>query len=543
MQEVQLPPNAPEDSTPVRWWPGLALIVLAATAILILWTPDIPNRDVSIFWTMLTLSLTPILILVWLLFFSRLSLRNRLTASGMFLLLFGMAFFFIRISGVSGDFVPSLEWRHADDQAADMIQTTGATEDQRLDRETADYPQFLGPNRNATLAGIQLDTDWQANPPRLLWRQPIGKGWSAFAVVGHSAITQEQQGDEEQTVCYNLKTGEVKWRHGDKAKFVTTTAGDGPRGTPVISGERVYTYGATGILNCLDLRTGELVWTRRTLEENGARNKDWGMAGSPLIIDQKVIVSPGGPNGKSLVAYHKDTGDFVWGGGDARAGYSSPSLTKLAGIEQILIFNMGQVSSHAPGTGEVLWQHPWSNGFSVQHVAQPVPLPSDRVFVSTGYGVGCELLQINADEDSAVNVSVVWKSPRLQAKFTNVVHRNGYIYGLDNGRLVCLDLQDGQRKWKRGRYGHGQMILVDDILLIQAESGEVVLVDADPKGFNERAKFQAIEGKTWNNPALAGKYLLVRNDREAACYEVTIIGKERSISGVRSPGQEANGGE
>ncbi|HCR16523.1 MAG TPA: hypothetical protein DIU35_03485 [Candidatus Latescibacteria bacterium] len=507
----------------MRWWPGAAIIGVAAIALLILWTPDIPHRDVNIFWTSIVLSLTPLLLLVWLLFYSRLSLRNRLISSGIYLFLISMAFFFIRIGGVSGDFVPKLEWRFTASEVPDRIGPSDG-KNQKIRKGMPTYSQFLGPDRNATLPNVQIDADWQTNPPRLLWRQPIGKGWSAFAVFGQSAITQEQRGDNEQVVCYDLVSGEVRWRHSDNANYVSTTSGGGPRATPAISGERVYSYGATGILNCLDLHSGNLVWTRRTLEETGAQITDWGMACSPMVLNETVIVSPGGPDDKSLVAYHKDTGEFIWGSGTARAGYSSPSLAKLAGREQILIFNRGQVSSHEPGTGEVLWQHPWTKGFSVQYVAQPVPLPGDRVFVSTGYGVGCELLQIKSETGSALSASIVWKTPRLQAKFTNVVHKSGYIYGLDNGRLVCLDLQDGQRKWKRGRYGHGQLILVGDILLIQAESGEVILVDADPAGFNERARFQAIEGKTWNNPALAGRYLLVRNDREAACYEVKIKG-------------------
>ncbi|MCZ6678621.1 MAG: PQQ-binding-like beta-propeller repeat protein, partial [Candidatus Poribacteria bacterium] len=232
-----------------------------------------------------------------------------------------------------------------------------------------------------------------------------------------------------------------------------------------------------------------------------------------------VVVSAGGPDGQSLVAYHKDTGERVWSGGSDPAGYSSPQIATLADIPQILIFNRGNVVAHHPHTGQILWQHPWPN---TECVAQPVPLPGDRVFVSTGYGISCKLFQIQRNENDSLQVSLVWETPRLKAKFTNVVHRDGYIYGLDDGVLVCLDINDGQRKWKRGRYGHGQLILVDDLLLIQAESGDILLVEADPTEHKEVARFAALEGKTWNNPALAGPYLLVRNDREAACYELPL---------------------
>ena len=157
-----------------------------------------------------------------------------------------------------------------------------------------------------------------------------------------------------------------------------------------------------------------------------------------------------------------------------------------------------------------------------QHVAQPIPLPDDRIFVSTGYGIGSELVQIAKNSQDEFTAERIWKSPRLKAKFANMVHKDGYIYGLDDGVLVCLDPTDGQRKWKRGRYGHGQLILVDDLLLIQTESGDVVLVDASPDEHNERARFPALSNHTWNAPTLAAPYLLVRNDREAACYELAL---------------------
>jgi len=515
-------PKHSANRLPFRWWPGAAILVLVEAAVTALWSPQIPNRDQSVMWSVITLSTSPILILLWLLAFSRLPVKHRLLASGGFILFLGILFSLIRITGVSGDFVPTLGWRIGSAPDVDQVSSTASKSGTDSKGTTPRYPQFLGPDRNAKLPDVHLETDWEIHPPRLLWRQPIGAGWSAFAVSGQFAVTQEQHGEEEQVVAYDLTSGKVRWRHSDRAAFRTTTGGDGPRATPTISADRVYTYGATGILNCLELDTGDLVWTSNTLEENGAKITDWGMAGSPLVLGEKVIVSPGGPGGKSLVAYHKDTGAFLWGGGDTHAGYSSPSLGKIAGTDQILIFNKAQISAHVPETGRVLWQFPWEAGFTIQHVAQPLPLPGDLVLASTGYGIGSVLLHIASNDRSELSASVVWRSPRLQAKFTNFVHRDGYIYGLDNGRLACLDVKDGQRKWKQGRYGHGQLILVDDILLILGESGEVILVDANPEGFNERARFQAIEGKTWNNPALAGKYLLVRNSREAACYEVNI---------------------
>ena len=392
---------------------------------------------------------------------------------------------------------------------------------QSSDGPDIDYPQFLGPHRNATLDGIELESDWGQHPPKLLWRVPVGEAYSAFAVVGRSAVTQEQKGEDETVASYDLLTGKEKWRHSTRARYETAIAGIGPRATPTISGNRVYSFGATGILTCLDLETGREIWSRDTVKETDARVNEWGMSGSPLILDDKVIVSPGGQNEQSLMAYHRETGAIIWGGGRVRAGHSSPSLVSIAGMDQVIIFNNGQIAGHNPISGKLLWEYPWYGGMT-QHVAQPIPLPDDRIFVSTGYGIGCELIQIAKNSQDEFTAERIWKSPRLKAKFANMVHKDGYIYGLDDGVLVCLDLADGQRKWKRGRYGHGQLILVNDLLLIQTESGDVVLVDASPIEHNERTRFPALSSHTWNSPTLAAPYLLVRNDREAACYELAL---------------------
>ncbi len=505
----------------MRWWPVVVIAVLSILTVTMIWAQDSLHRQRQVMQTTGVLMVTLLLLLLWVLFFSRLRLKVRLVSFAGVILIVGLSATLFRIRGVSGDLVPIPGWRWT--SRGDPSLTEHRPQPGGLVSETAtggDYPQFLGPERNGTLPGISLASDWETHPPRLVWRQPIGEGWSAFAVKGQSAVTQEQHGEEEMVVCYNLTSGSVKWRHSDAARYENTIAGVGPRATPTIAEDRVYTFGATGILNCLDLATGRKVWSKDTLKENGAKRNIWGMSCSPLVLDSLVIVSPGGPGGRSMVAYHKDTGRFVWGGGNSPAGYSSPSLATLAGAGQILIFNRGSVAAHDPLTGQILWQHPWPWGGGLQHVAQPVPLPGDRVFVSAGYGIGCKLFQIGRDGQNGFSVSLVWETPRLKAKFTNVVYRDGYIYGLDDGVLVCLDPANGQRRWKRGRYGHGQLMMVGNLLLIQTESGDVVLVDVNPDEFKERARFPALNSKTWNNPALAGSYLLVRNDREAACYEL-----------------------
>ncbi len=509
----------------IRWLPAAIIIALTILAIILLWSVDAPQRQWRVLQTVLVLMLSFLLMLLWLLFFSRLRWKVRLIAFGAIVLIIFLSTTLFRVKGFSGDLVPLLEWRWSE-KAAESLTSNASTTPGAFSK---DYPQFLGPHRNGTVQGIKLARDWSERPPQLLWRQPIGAGWSAFAVVGNSAITQEQRGEHEMVVCYDLMSGQEQWSHSDRDRYEATPAGVGPRATPTIVEDRVYTLGATGILNCLDFATGERIWSEDILYDNDAELASWGMSGSPLILNDLVVVSAGGKDGKSLVAYHKDTGERVWRDGSDPAGYSSPLMATLAGVPQILIFNYGSVAAHDPSDGGILWQHPWPN--TTECISQPVPLPNDHLFVSSGYGIGCKLFQIAHDADNQLKATLVWETPRLKAKFTNVVYRDGYIYGLDDGVLVCLDLTDGQRRWKRGRYGHGQVILVDGpdeiddqngLLLVSGESGDILLVEVNPNESKELARFPALTSKTWNNPALAGQYLLVRNDREAACYELPL---------------------
>ncbi|HJT34298.1 MAG TPA: PQQ-binding-like beta-propeller repeat protein [Pirellulales bacterium] len=367
---------------------------------------------------------------------------------------------------------------------------------------------------------MRLARDWSARPPRLIWRVSIGQGWGGFAVADGLAFTQEQRGDLEAVVCYELATGRQRWIHTDAVCFRSPTAGDGPRATPAIGGADVYTLGATGILNCLDVRTGRRRWSVDVLADNRAGNLFHGLSGSPLVVGEAVLVSAGGAHGRSLAAYDRRTGSRLWSGGDDAAGYGSPLLCRVAGQRQIVILNRPGLTAHDPRTGKVLWSFPWSN-VQETNCSQPVPLGVDRVLVSTGYGKGSGLLAVRRTNDQW-SAEAIWTSPGLKCKFCSAVVRAGFAYGLDDGVLACLDLVDGRRRWRAGRYGHGQLLLVDDLLLIQAESGEVVLVKATPDEHRELARFAALEGKTWNYPALAGTLLLVRNDHEAACYELPL---------------------
>ena len=497
---------------PIRWWPLFTLLFLAVLGIVVTWILDAGQRQDKIFLTVAIIVIAALLGFLWLLCFSRLRWRVKLISSAVAVLGVILLINLFPFKGFSGDLAPIFEWRWQ--EKPEIFQADSSSSNSQ--RQITDYPQFLGPYRNGVVTSVKLNLDWETHPPQLIWRRPVGAGWSGFAVAGNIAITQEQDGDWEKVVAYDLHTGEVLWSHQDQARYYAPPAGLGPRATPTISGNSVYTLGSTGILNCLDFETGEQRWTTNIFEENGAEAPPWGISISPLVLNELVIVSAGG-----AVAYHKETGEIAWTGHRTQSGYSSPMLTTLSGTEQVILFNQGLITAHEPRSGQLLWKQPWIADYA-ECVSQPVPLPDNKLLVSTGYGVGAKLFQISRNNAGEFDVATIWETIRLKAKFTNVIYYEDYLYGLDDGIFACINPVDGKRQWKRGRYGHGQTLLISDVLLVLTESGEVVLVEPSPENHREHARFKVLKGKTWNTPALAGPYLLVRNDQEAACYKLAL---------------------
>lgn len=512
----------------VRWWPAAIIILLAAGRVLWIWSVPSLNRQNQVMSSGEAVLLTLALLFLWLVLLSRLRWRIRLLSALLVVMLGVLLRQTVTVRAVSGDLVPIFAWRWSEPidarleaAPADGFAVPGvAAVPESAPATAADFPQFLGPQRDGVVRGVRLARDWAARPPRQLWRLPVGAGWSGFAVADGIAVTQEQRGEVEQVVAYDLATGGTIWSQADATRYRSIVAGDGPRATPTLDGGRVFTLGSTGVLNCLDLKSGERLWARNILLDGGAEVPQYGTASSPLVFDDRVVVSAGGPDGRSLLAYDRGTGEIAWSGGGNPAGYSSPILTILAETPQILIFNDAALVAHSPIDGRILWEQSWPA--RTEKVSQPVVLPGDRVFLSSGYGVGCKLFRVSRDPVAGFTVETLWETPRLKAKFTNVVHRDGFLYGLDDGVLACLDLSNGERRWKGGRYGHGQTLLVGDLLLVQAEDGEVVMVAAEPDAHRELGRIPALTGKTWNHPALAGSHLLVRNDHEAACYEIPL---------------------
>ena len=514
-EKSSLPPQA-------RWRAPVIILACAAAAIAFLHFSERVESYIAAYAISLAIVFTVIALLSWFVRSSGFSRRLRRSVTLSFLAIIAISATALKLMTrrdgvINGIGFPRLVWRWSARPDADLPTIAGLRKPIDLSTTTAqDFPEFLGPGRRNAVDGVVLSRDW-SKPPRLLWRRRVGLGWSSFAIVGDFAVTQEQRGENELVVCYELATGEPRWSHAhEHTRLVDSQGGDGPRATPTILGGKVYAMGGTGILDCLDGATGNLVWSVNVIP-NPDRNFVWGKSCSPLIVDELVIVT-GGRGGPSLLAYRRKDGSPDWSYGTESCGYASPVLATLAGTRQIVTVNAASVSARDPTDGHLLWRFDWPG--SMPKSIQPMPIDSDHVLLSAGYGLGTLLLNVQS-HNGAMSVAPIWTSRHLKPKLTNNVVSGNYVYGLDDpGILTCLDLATGKRMWRDGAYGFGQLLRVGDLIVVECESGEVTMIDPRPDALHELGRFTALQNRTWSGPALSGHRLLVRNDQEAACYEL-----------------------
>jgi len=381
------------------------------------------------------------------------------------------------------------------------------------DTTLVDWPGFRGRARDGVVHGLSIATNWTATPPVEMWRRPIGPGWSSFAVHGDLIYTQEQRGDDEIVSAYYLQTGKPAWRHHDAARFWESNGGPGPRATPTFDRGRIYALGATGILNALDAGTGATVWSHNVAGDTGAKIPDWGFSGSPLLVDGMVVVATSGV----LAAYDAITGQRRWIGPQGDDGYTSPQLMTIDGVSQIVHLSGTGLTSVTPADGTLLWQYAWK-GYPI---VQPSQTADGGILLAVNESSGIRNLAVTRTA-GGWSVQDRWTSNGLKPWFNDFVVHKGHAFGFDGTILACIDLTDGSRKWKGGRYGAGQLVLLadQDLLLVISEEGELALVRATPDQFTELGRAQGITGKTWNHPVIAGDVLLVRNGEEMAAFRL-----------------------
>lgn len=380
------------------------------------------------------------------------------------------------------------------------------------------WTNYRGPKRDGNYEATPVLTSWPSGGLTPIWKQPVGVGFASFVIADGRAYTIEQRRGQEVAAAYDVGTGREVWKQEWSAEYSDST-GDGPRATPTWDQGRVYALGATGELRCLDANTGSVIWGKNILSDNGAENLQWAQAASPLVVDDKVIVLPGGSGGKSVVAYNKNTGAPVWKVLNDRQAYVSPMLVELAGRRQVVVVSSSRVIGLVPESGAVLWSYPWDTDMGI-NVSQPVMVDNNRFFISSGYGKGAALVEVKGS-GASFTATTIWENINMKNKFNSSVLHNGYVYGLDEGILTCLDVNTGERKWKEGRYGYGQVLLASGHLIVTSDTGDLALIKASPDKYTEVARFTALQGKTWNYPAIADGRLLVRNANEMAAYDIS----------------------
>jgi outer membrane protein assembly factor BamB len=438
-------------------------------------------------------------------------------------------FTLLRWEGLEANQFPRFAWRWsptaeqlflAEKKKADARGTAAAKQEWIL--RPNDWPEFRGPNRDGEVKGLKIASDWKANPPKELWRERVGPGWSSMIVVDGHLVTQEQRDKSEVVACYDAATGKEEWVHEDATRFEETLAGAGPRGTPVFHDGRIYALGGKGVLNCLKATSGEVEWSHDIVADTNAAVPQWGYSVSPLVVDGLVIIFAAGDKEGSLLAYRADTGEQAWKQTAGTQSYSSPEVLSVGDHPQVLMHDNHSLAAVDLKDGNLLWQRSETSAMALP-MLQPRLVSNDKLLVATDPGM--VLLDLK-QQDGAWKSTDHWTSTRLKPAFNDVVVHDGHVFGLDDGILCCLDLTTGERLWKKGRYGGGQLLLLADqgVLLVLTEKGEVVLVPATAEKPEELSRFTAIEGKTWNHPVIAEGKLFVRNGQEMACFELPLLG-------------------
>lgn len=522
----------------------------AARRLLAVWDHQIGN--------LLAFSLAAggLLVIIASFLLGRLSPRWKISLVGLPIALTLLAVALFRFEGFTGElvprFVPRGWWWPApaiELVAADSDTPLSITDDPRL--LASRFSQFLGNDRNGRVESARLEGTWDQAPPEVLWRAACGGGWAGIAIASGIVVTLEQLGSEEAVVARDLASGRTLWRHSYPARHFHALGAEGPRSTPTIAGGRVWTQGATGQVCCLDLVSGQLLWQVSLLERAGVSQADseksvmWGRSGSPLLVGNRLFLPFGGrgPQGEPLIALDADSGDTLWTAGRGEISYASPLLVELDGERQIVCVNEDHVAGYQLADGKQLWEHPWPGSSSGgANVSQPVVIDGQHLLLSKGYGGGARLLRITsapvpdsveptiaASEDASVTapsdwqVSSQWADNRiLKTKFTSAVLHGSHVYGLSDGILECVEAMTGQRQWKQGRYGHGQLLLAGEQLLVLSESGQLHLVAADPTQFRLLGQLSILTGITWNIPAFSDDLVVVRNGQQIACLRLPL---------------------
>ena len=438
----------------------------------------------------------------------------------------------LKADGVWGNFAMETDWRWAPSgeqklqqyMAANSAADAGSVpppEAMAISLAEVHWPGFRGPNADGVVHGVEIDRDWEANPPKELWRIPVGSAWSSFVAVGDLLFTQEQRGEEEALVCYNAVDGRQMWTQSVPARFFEALGGLGPRATPTLDGTTIYVAGAEGLVTAVSAIDARSKWQVDLKELAGRGIPMWGFSSSPLVYQNKVVIYAGGSGDKGLFALDSETGEVLWNAPCGSDSYATAKRMMIAGSERLAILSDEGLHLYDPEDGALQLTYEWKHqGY---RALQPHLIGEDQVLIPTGMGSGTRLIQIRENDGKLVGEEI-WTSRRLKSDFNDCVVLGDHIYGFDDSIFTCIRISDGEAEWKKGRYGKGQVLLVADsnALIVQGERGEIVLLDATPEGHRELGRVEGVEGKSWNHPIVVGNRLYARSADQAVCYELKL---------------------
>jgi outer membrane protein assembly factor BamB len=396
---------------------------------------------------------------------------------------------------------------------------------QSLDAD--DWPQWRGVNRDGIGRATGLRLDWEKNPPEVLWTTPCRGGYSSFAVVGNRVWTQDYHDGKEQVICLDATTGVQQWSYEYAADYSVFKLGynEGPRATPAVHDGRIYTVGATGKFLCLeaDPANGKphLLWEHDLVNEFKAELPTWGVACSPLIFQNLVIVQPGGAEG-SIVAFDRISGNKVWSALDDPSGYSSPVAAKIQDIQTIVAMTGLRLVILSAEDGRLLWSYDWPTQF-YGNIATPIVF-NNSIFISSNYNAGCALLSVvPSDGKPSFEIQPVFvrRNKLMRNHHMTCVLHEGHVYGFDGERLKCVDLRTATVSWETNAVSQGKLILADNYLLVQAGDGALVLIEAKPDEFKLKGKLPNVlsDNRCWSQPALSRGRLYMRDHEKIVCLK------------------------
>ena len=435
----------------------------------------------------------------------------------------------LRSEGLWGDFWPKVSWRWKLSAEERMLadretppQSPGVSDRVDLHQGLAnpEWPGFRGADRTGIQRGPRIASDWAADPPKLLWKIAVGPAWSSFAVAGDLLFTQEQRGPLETVVCYHADSGKEVWAQSVEARFDDPLGGPGPRATPTLHGGALFVMGAQGLLLRLDPMTGDIAWQQDLRKIADREPPMWGFSSSPLVVGSLVVVFAGGAGDKGTLAFDIESGEPRWLAAGGDHSYSSPQMCTVGGEALVAMVTNAGLDLLDPETGKARLNYELKNDATA---LQPQTVNANTMLITTGMMGRTRCIRISKDA-GGLSAEELWTSRYLKPHFNDYVLFEGHAYGFDGAIFTCVDLETGGRQWKKGRYRKGQVLLLKDsgLLLVAGERGEVVLLKADPAGHTELARIQALEGRTWNHPVVVGDRLYIRNAQEAACYRLSL---------------------